>query len=69
MSFGATAHLDFIAAAYTAAVIIIGALIAWVTLDYRTQKNTLLDLDKRGIRRRPGPARPDAAIHQAKEEA
>jgi heme exporter protein D len=68
VSFGATAHLDFIAAAYAAAVIIIGALIAWVTLDYRAQKSTLLDLDKRGIRRRPAPARPGTAARQAKEE-
>ncbi len=68
MNSGATAHLDFIAAAYAAAVIIVGALIAWVMLDYRAQKNTLTDLDKRGIKRRPTPARPEAAAAKAKEE-
>jgi len=68
VSFGATAHLDFIAAAYASAVIIVGALIAWVTLDYRAQKNTLSDLDKRGIKRRPAPARPEASAPKAKEE-
>ncbi len=68
MNPGATAHLDFIAAAYAAAVIIVGALIAWVMLDYRAQKNTLTDLDKRGIKRRPTPARPEAAAAKAKEE-
>ncbi len=33
-----TAHIDFIAAAYAAAVIVVGALIAWVMLDYRAQR-------------------------------
>ena len=32
-----TAHIDFIAAAYAAAVIVVGALIVWVMLDYRAQ--------------------------------
>lgn len=45
-------HAAFIIAAYTAAVVVIGALIAWVTLDYRTQKRLLGDLDQRGVTRR-----------------
>jgi heme exporter protein D len=52
MTMGATAHIDFIAAAYVAAVIIIGALIAWVTLDFRAQQKTLAKLEMQGVTRR-----------------
>jgi len=65
---GATAHLDFIAASYAAAVIIVGALIAWVTLDYRAQRQTLAELDRQGITRR-SDSRAERAIEQAKEAA
>ena len=34
----ATAHMEFIVAAYGAGIVVIGALIAWVTLDDRTQR-------------------------------
>jgi heme exporter protein D len=66
---GATAHIDFIAAAYTAAVITVGVLIAWVILDYRAQRRTLADLEMRGIARRSEPVRSGAAMQQAEEEA
>ena len=66
---GTTAHVDFIAAAYASAVIIIGALIAWVILDYRTQRQRLADLEMRGVTRRSAPARSELAIEQAKEKA
>ena len=66
---GTTAHVDFIAAAYASAVIIIGALIAWVMLDYRAQQRTLAVLEKQGISRRSGPARSDHSAEQAKEDA
>ncbi len=66
---GATAHVDFIAAAYAAAVIIIGALITWVALDYRAQQHTLAELEKQGISRRSGSARSDRPVEQAKEDA
>jgi heme exporter protein D len=52
MTMGATAHIDFIAAAYVAAVIVIGALIAWVTLDFRAQQKILAELEMQGITRR-----------------
>ncbi len=66
---GTTAHIHFIAASYAAAVIIVGALVAWVTLDYRAQRRALAGLEKRGITRRsePAPAKPTTA--HAKEEA
>ena len=47
-----TAHIDFIAAAYAAAVIVVGALIAWVTLDYRAQTRKIAELEMQGITRR-----------------
>jgi heme exporter protein D len=56
MTLGATAHIDFIAAAYVAAVIIIGALITWVTLDFRAQQKILAELEMQGITRRSAPA-------------
>jgi heme exporter protein D len=65
---GATAHIDFIAAAYSAAVIVVGALVAWVTLDYRAQRRTLADLEMRGITRR-SELHSGAAMQQAKEKA
>jgi heme exporter protein CcmD len=34
----ATAHIEFIVAAYGAGVVVIVALIAWVMLDYRLQR-------------------------------
>ena len=65
----ATAHIDFIAAAYAAAVIIIGALIAWLMLDYRAQQRTLAELEMQGITRRSAPARSDRAIDPAADQA
>jgi heme exporter protein D len=45
-------HADFIFAAYAVAVMVIGALIAWVLLDYRAQQRILADLEARGVTRR-----------------
>ncbi len=67
-----TAHIDFIAASYAAAVIVIGALIAWVSLDYRAQRRTLADLELQGFTRGTAPARADlagAGKETAKEQA
>lgn len=66
---GATAHINFIAAAYTAAVITIAGLIAWVTFDYRAQRRILAELEKRGIARRSASARAAAPMQQAREDA
>jgi heme exporter protein D len=66
---GATAHVNFIAAAYASAVIIIGALIAWIALDYRAQRRTLVELDMQGITRRSGAARSDRPVAPAKADA
>ncbi len=71
-----TAHIDFIAAAYAAAVIVVSALIVWVTLDYRTQTRKLAELELQGITRRSDAAadRPtsraaETAREQAEEQA
>ena len=53
---GTTAHIDFIAAAYTAAVITVGVLIAWVTFDYRAQTRKIAELEMQGIIRRSAAA-------------
>ena len=63
-------HIGFIAAAYAAAIIVVGALVAWVMLDYRAQRRTLADLERRGVSRRSGSARrADAATEKAREDA
>ena len=62
-------HMEFIVASYAAAVAIVGILIAWVTLDYRTQRLRLADLEVRGVTRRSAPARSAPTIEQAKEKA
>ena len=48
----ATNHFGFIAAAYAAAVVIVGILIAWLVLDYRAQRRMLVELDMQGVTRR-----------------
>jgi heme exporter protein D len=45
-------HADFIYAAYGAAVVILGLLILWVTLDYRSLQRTLAEFEDEGITRR-----------------
>ena len=65
----ATAHIDFILAAYGAGIIVIAALVAWVTLDHRAQRRILADLEMQGISRRSAPARAEAVKRAAKERA
>jgi heme exporter protein D len=45
-------HADFIVAAYAATAFIVAALIAWVVLDYATQRRLLGDFEQRGVERR-----------------
>ena len=45
-------HADFIIAAYAVTIFVIAALVAWVVLDYSTQRRILGDLEERGITRR-----------------
>ena len=62
-------HMGFIVASYAAAVAVVGALVAWVTFDYRAQRQRLADLEMRGVTRRSTPARSERTIEQAKEKA
>jgi heme exporter protein D len=48
----ATAHIPFIIAAYTAGIIVVGALIGWVIIDYRIQRRILAELETKGVSRR-----------------
>jgi heme exporter protein CcmD len=64
----ATNHLDFIVAAYAAAIVVVAGLTAWVMLDYRAQLRNLADLEKRGFTRRSA-ARAEPTMARAKEEA
>ena len=65
----ATNHLDFILAAYATGAVVILGLIAWVVLDYRVQRRTLAELERRGFARRSEPMRSEPAIEQAKQDA
>ena len=46
------AHSHFIIAAYMAVLIIIGALIAWIVLDYSALNRALGELEEGGVTRR-----------------
>jgi len=61
-------HIGFIVAAYSAAVIIVGALIAWVMVDFRIQRRILTELEVRGVTRRSTRAA-ERSMQQASEQA
>jgi heme exporter protein D len=42
----------FIVAAYSLTILVIGALILWVLVDYRAQRRLLAELEARGVTRR-----------------
>jgi heme exporter protein D len=65
----ATAHMDFIVAAYAAAIVIVGVLVGWVLLDHRTQLRRLADMEKRGFTRRSATERTGPTTEKAKEDA
>ena len=45
-------HADFIVAAYAVAALVLVAMIGWVVLDYRMQKQKLAQLESQGVTRR-----------------
>ena len=42
----------FIVVAYAVTFLVVAALIAWLLVDYHTQRRMLADLEARGMRRR-----------------
>ena len=45
-------HSGYILAAYLAAALVVGGLVVWVVVDYRTQQRKLRQLEADGVRRR-----------------
>jgi heme exporter protein D len=45
-------HAIFIVGAYSVAILIVAALVAWIAFDNRRQKRILAELEARGITRR-----------------
>ena len=45
-------HADFIIASYALTLFVVAALIAWVVLDYGSQRRVLGDFEARGVTRR-----------------
>ena len=64
----ATAHMEFIVAAYGASIVVVATLVAWVTLDYRMQRRILAELEAQGVSRRSAPLR-ESASQTATEDA
>jgi heme exporter protein D len=60
-------HSGFIVASYAAAAMVVLGLIAWVVLDFRTQRRNFADLEARGVTRRS--ASTGRAMQQAREDA
>jgi len=47
-------YASFILISYLAAALVVAILIAWIALDYRSQKQRLRELDQSGVIRRTG---------------
>jgi heme exporter protein D len=45
-------HAGFIVSAYGLAILIVAAMIIWITVDHRRQTRSLADLEARGLTRR-----------------
>ncbi|HET7888040.1 MAG TPA: heme exporter protein CcmD [Bradyrhizobium sp.] len=45
-------YASFIAASYLVVLVVVMLLIAWIVIDYRTQKRRLTELESKGITRR-----------------
>jgi heme exporter protein D len=54
-------HAFFIVASYAVAAGIVLALIAWIVIDYRTQRRALAELEARGVTRRATAREVEAA--------
>jgi heme exporter protein D len=45
-------HADFIIASYAVTAFVVALLVAWVVLDYSTQRRILGDMEEHGLSRR-----------------
>lgn len=45
-------HAGFVVTAYAVTLLVLGATILWVLIDYRSQRRTLDELESRSLRRR-----------------
>ena len=52
MSINLGPHADFILAAYGVTLLVVLVLIAWVALDYRSQRRRVAELESQGVTRR-----------------
>ena len=60
MSINLGPHADFILAAYGITLLVVLVLIAWVALDYRSQRRRVAELESEGITRRSVQAKVQA---------
>lgn len=52
-------YAPFIITSYLATIVLVAVLIAWVAIDYRSQKRRLRELEESGIARRSGRSATD----------
>ena len=45
-------HADFIVASYAVTAFVVAALVAWISVDFSTQRRILGDLEGQGVTRR-----------------
>ena len=54
-------YASFIVTSYLAAALVVALLIAWIVIDYRSQKRRLRELEESGVVRRSGRSATDMA--------
>jgi heme exporter protein D len=52
-------YASFIVTSYLLVTAVVLILIAWITIDYRNQRQRLRELDESGVTRRSGPSTAD----------
>ena len=52
-------YASFIVASYLAAALVVALLVAWIAIDYRSQKRRLRELEASGMVRRSGRSATD----------
>jgi heme exporter protein D len=52
-------YASFIVTSYLLTMAVVAILIAWIAIDYRSQRQRLRELDESGVSRRSGPSTAD----------